>query len=159
MSRLVNHVFEDIEIGQVAEYTKRVDERDIILFAEVSGDVNPLHIDAGFAATTPFGERIAHGMLTGALISAALALELPGPGTVYLGQTLRFRRPVKIGDEITVKLEVVEKNRDKGIVTLATTALNQDGQRVVTGTAEVMAPREKLSLDPPGLPEISLARG
>lgn len=159
MSRLVNHVFEDIEIGQIAEYSKRVDERDIILFAEVSGDVNPLHIDAEFAATTPFGERIAHGMLTGALISAALALELPGPGTVYLDQTLRFRRPVKIGDEITVKLEVVDKNRDKGIVTLATTALNQDGQRVVTGTASVMAPREKLSLDPPGLPEISLARG
>ena len=78
-------------------------------------------------------------------------------GTVYLGQSLRFRRPVKIGDEITVKLEVIEKNRDRGFVTLKTTALNQEGQPVVTGSAEVMAPREKLSLARPELPEVRLS--
>jgi acyl dehydratase len=157
MTNLVNYTFEEIEIGQTAEYRKQVEERDIILFAEVSGDVNPLHLDPEFAAGTDFGERIAHGMLTGALISAALALELPGPGTVYLGQSLRFRRPVRIGDEITVKLEVIEKREDKGFVTLETTASNQDGKAVVTGTAEVMAPREKLSLPRLDLPEIQLS--
>ena len=157
MSNLTNYTFDEIEIGQTAEYRKTIEERDIILFAEVSGDVNPLHLDADFAAGTDFGERIAHGMLTGALISAALALELPGPGTVYLGQSLRFRRPVKIGDDITVTLEVVEKREDKGFVTLETTATNQEGKAVVTGTAEVMAPREKLSLPRPALPAISLS--
>jgi acyl dehydratase len=157
MTNLVNHTFDEIEIGQTAEYRKQIEERDLILFAEVSGDVNPLHLDAAFAAGTDFGERIAHGMLTGALISAALALELPGPGTVYLGQDLRFRRPVKIGDEITVQLKVLEKRADKGFVTLETTATNQDGKVVVSGTAEVMAPREKLSLPRPELPGIQVS--
>lgn len=157
MSNLENHTFDEIEIGQTAEYRKRIDERDIILFADISGDVNPLHLDAEFAAGTAFGERIAHGMLTGALISAALALELPGPGTVYLGQDLRFRRPVLIGDEITVSLKVVDKRDDRGFVTLETTATNQDGKAVVTGTAEVMAPREKLSLPRPELPDIKVS--
>ena len=157
MSNLVNHTFDEIEIGQTAEFSKLVEERDLILFAEVSGDVNPLHLDADFAAGTDFGERIAHGMLTGAVISAALALELPGPGTVYLGQDLRFRRPVKIGDEITVQLKVVEKREDKGFVTLETTAVNQEGKAVVTGTAQVMAPREKLSLPRPELPKIQVS--
>ncbi len=85
MSDLSNYTFDEISIGQTASYTKRIEEQDIQLFAAVSGDVNPVHLDAGFAAKSPFKERIAHGMLTGALISAALALELPGPGTIYLG--------------------------------------------------------------------------
>ncbi|MDJ0878451.1 MAG: MaoC/PaaZ C-terminal domain-containing protein [Halieaceae bacterium] len=157
MEKLTNYTFDEITVGQTAEYRKQITERDIVLFADVSGDVNPLHLDAEFAAGTDFGERIAHGMLTGALISAALALELPGPGTVYLGQSLRFRRPVKIGDEISVQLEVVEKREDKGFITLDCKAINQDGKAVVTGTAEVMAPREKLSLPKPVLPEVSLA--
>ncbi len=159
MENLTNYTFEEITLGQTAEYRKQITERDIVLFAEVSGDVNPLHLDAEFAAGTDFGERIAHGMLTGALVSAALALTLPGPGTVYLGQSLRFRRPVKIGDEITVRLEVVEKREDKGFVTLECKALNQQGKAVVTGTAEVLAPREKLSLPRPVLPEVSVAGG
>ena len=156
MNDLTNFTFDELSIGQRAEYTKPVEERDIQLFAAVSGDVNPLHLDAEYAATTDFGERIAHGMLTGAFISAALALSLPGPGTVYLGQSLRFRRPVKIGDTITVQLEVTEKRDDKGFVTLACTAVNQAGKTVVTGTAEVMAPREKLSLPRPALPRIQI---
>ena len=156
METLTNYTFDEIEIGQTAEYRKRIDERDILLFAAVSGDVNPVHLDAEFAADTDFGERIAHGMLTGALISAALALELPGPGTIYLGQSLRFRRPVKIGDEITVQLEVVDKREDKGFVTLECTAVNQDGKAVVTGTAEVMAPKSKLSIPRPAVPEVAV---
>ena len=156
MNDLTNYTYEEITIGQRAEYSKRVDERDIQLFAVVSGDVNPLHLVADYAATTDFGERIAHGMLTGAFISAALALELPGPGTVYLGQSLRFRRPVRIGDEITVRLEVTGKRDDKGFVTLECNAVNQEGKSVVTGTAEVMAPREKLKLPRPPLPAVAV---
>lgn len=156
MDTLTNYTFDEIEIGQTAEYSKRIEESDIMLFAAVSGDVNPVHLDAEFAAGTDFGERIAHGMLSGALISAALALELPGPGTIYLGQSLRFRRPVLIGDEITVQLEVTEKREDKGFVTLECTALNQHGKAVVTGTAEVMAPKSKLSIPRPPLPAVSL---
>ena len=95
-------------------------------------------------------------MLTGALISAALALELPGPGTIYLGQSLRFRLPVKIGDTITVQLEVTDKREDKGFVTLNCKALNQNGKAVATGIAEVMAPREKLQIPRPPLPAFSV---
>jgi 3-hydroxybutyryl-CoA dehydratase len=157
VSTLTNYTYDEISIGQTASYSKRIEEKDIQLFAAVSGDVNPVHLDASFAATTQFGERIAHGMLTGAIISAALALELPGPGTIYLGQSLRFRLPVKIGDEITVQLEVTGKRDDKRFVTLECKALNQKGKTVASGTAEVMAPTEKLSIERPPLPVITVA--
>lgn len=157
MSTLTNYTFDEITVGQRAEYSKRVEQRDIQLFAALSGDVNPVHLDADYAAGTDFGECIAHGMLTGAFISAALALELPGPGTIYLGQTLRFRRPVKIGDTITVQLEVVEKRQEKGFVTVDCKAVNQEGKAVVTGTAEVMAPKEKLAVPKPPVPVVTVA--
>ena len=156
MSQISNYTYDEISIGQTAEYSKTVTEQDIQLFAIVSGDVNPVHLDAQFAAITQFKERIAHGMLTGAVISAALALELPGPGTIYLGQSLRFRLPVKIGDEITVQLEVTEKRDDKGFVTLDCKAVNQRGKVVASGTAEVMAPTEKLTIDRPSLPTVTV---
>jgi 3-hydroxybutyryl-CoA dehydratase len=95
-------------------------------------------------------------MLSGAIISAAIALELPGPGTIYLGQSMRFRRPVKIGDTITVELEVTAKRDDKKFVTLDCKVVNQNGEAVVTGVADVIAPGEKLVLDPPHLPTVSL---
>jgi 3-hydroxybutyryl-CoA dehydratase len=157
VSKLTNYTYDEISIGQTASYSKRIEEKDIQLFAAVSGDVNPVHLDASFAATTQFGERIAHGMLTGAIISAALALELPGPGTIYLGQSLRFRLPVKIGDEITVHLEVTGKRDDKHFVTLECKAMNQKGKAVASGTAEVMAPTEKLSIERPPLPVVTVA--
>jgi 3-hydroxybutyryl-CoA dehydratase len=156
VNQLTNYTYDEISIGQTASYSKLVEEKDIQLFAAVSGDVNPVHLDAQFAATTQFKERIAHGMLTGAIISAALALELPGPGTIYLGQSLRFRLPVKIGDEITVQLEVTEKRDDKGFVTLDCKAVNQRGKVVASGTAEVMAPTEKLVIERPSLPTVTV---
>ncbi|MCZ6828938.1 MAG: MaoC/PaaZ C-terminal domain-containing protein [Gammaproteobacteria bacterium] len=156
MSQLSNYTYDEINIGQTASYSKEISEQDIQLFAIVSGDNNPVHLDAEFAAGTPFKERIAHGMLSGAVISAAIALELPGPGTIYLGQTMRFRRPVKIGDTLTVELEVTDKRDDKQFVTLDCKVINQNGEVVVTGTAEVIAPPVKLVLDPPHLPTISL---
>ena len=156
MSQLSNYTYDEITIGQKASYTKEIQEKDIQLFAAVSGDVNPVHLDAEFAAGTPFKERIAHGMLTGAIISAALALELPGPGTIYLGQTLRFRLPVKIGDTVTVQLEVTDKRDDKKFVTLDCKAINQAGKTVASGSAEVMAPAEKMSIPRPAVPVVDV---
>lgn len=156
MPQLANFTFEEITIGQTAHYSRQVEARDIALFAALSGDVNPVHLDAQFAAGTPFGERIAHGMLTGAFVSAALAMELPGPGTIYLSQTLRFRLPVKIGDTITVALEVTGKQERRKIVTLDCRASNASGKLVATGTAEVMAPAEKLQIERPPLPRVEV---
>tara|TARA_R110002049_G_scaffold245814_4_gene419872 strand:+ start:217 stop:693 length:477 start_codon:yes stop_codon:yes gene_type:complete len=154
MSQIRNYTYDEITIGQTARYSKQIEMRDIQLFAALSGDVNPVHLDAAFAATTQFKECIAHGMLSGAIISAAIAMELPGPGSIYLGQSLRFRLPVKIGDTITVQLEVTEKKDRRSIVTLDCKVLNQSGKLVVTGTAEVMAATEKLELPRPAPPSV-----
>lgn len=155
MTSVQNTPYEELEVGQKANFKRSVTERDIQLFAEVSGDRNPVHLDADYAATTQFKERIAHGMLTGALISAAIATTLPGPGTIYLGQNLTFTRPVKLGDELTVELEVLEK-LPKNRVRIGTVVLNQDGKAVVKGEAEVMAPAEKLNIELPVLPPITI---
>ncbi|MCJ1885294.1 MaoC family dehydratase [Pseudomonas sp. LA21] len=155
MTSVQNVPYEELEVGQKANFQSSVTERDIQLFAEVSGDRNPVHLDAEYAATTQFKERIAHGMLSGALISAAIATTLPGPGTIYLGQNLTFTRPVKLGDELTVELEVLEK-LPKNRVRISTTVLNQDGKAVVKGEAEVMAPTEKLNIELPVLPPITV---
>src|SRR6266852_396010 len=122
-------------IGTRAEYVRIITEDDIVRFAEVSGDHYPVHLDAEYAASTPFGGRIAHGMLSAAFISTVLGNELPGPGTIYLGQTLKFLAPVRIGDTITASVEVIAVREEKRIVTLRTECTNQDGVVVVTGEA------------------------
>jgi len=152
MSQISNYTYDEITIGQTATYSKLIEARDIQLFAAVSGDVNPVHLDAAFAATTQFGGCIAHGMLSGAIISAAIAMELPGPGTIYLGQTLRFSLPVKPGDTLTVHLQVTEKKDKRRMVTLDCKVFNQHDKLVLSGIAEVMAPGEKLVLQRPALP-------
>jgi len=157
MSTLTNIPYADIQLGQTATYSKTVGDKEVRLFAAVSGDVNPLHLDQAYAATTPFGERIAHGMLTGGLISAAIAMELPGPGTVYRSQSLKFRAPVTLGDTLTVRLEVTDK-KDRGpAVTLDCKVYNQHEKLVASGTAEVIAPTEKLSLPRPPIPGFTRA--
>jgi len=156
VSQLSNFTYDEIELGQTASYSKMVESQDVLLFAAASGDVNPVHLDADYAATAPFKERIAHGMLTGAIISAALAMKLPGPGTIYLSQSLRFRLPVKIGDTVTIQLEVTEKRDKRKYVTLDCKAYNQNDKLVASGTAEVMAPSEKILIDRPVLPNITL---
>ena len=145
MSQISNVPFDELAVGQSASYSRTVEDRDIRLFAEVSGDVNPVHLDEDFAAGTEFGGRIAHGMLTGAYVSAAIAMKLPGPGTVYVGQNLKFRLPVKIGDTITVTLEVTGKKNRRN-------ATNQAGKLVASGTAEVIAPADKLVIEEPSAP-------
>ena len=130
---------DELAVGASAEYAKTVTEADVMAFAEVTGDFNPVHVDEAAAARSPFGGRIAHGMLAAGLISAVLAMKLPGPGTIYLGQTLRFTKPVRIGDTVTARVEVLEVMR-KRRVRLATTCRNQHGEVVLDGEATVLVP-------------------
>ncbi len=155
MSLLENCPIAAIVVGQTANYSKTLTEQDVILFAACSGDVNPVHLDKAYAATTPFGEPIGHGMWTGALVSAAIATRLPGPGSVYRSQSLNFKHPVKIGDTVTVTLTVAEIKERVKLVTLDCEAHNQDGKLIAKGVAEVIAPVEKLSIEPGALPSIS----
>lgn len=133
--------FENLEVGQSAEILKIVSAADIDAFAAVSGDINPVHLDAAYAATTPFGGRIAHGMLSGAYISAVLGTKLPGPGAIYLSQSLKFRRPVKIGDPVVARVTVQALDERRGHVTF-TTACLVDGKTVVEGEAVIMVPKK-----------------
>jgi 3-hydroxybutyryl-CoA dehydratase len=132
--------FDELSLGQTAEMSRVVGAADIEAFAEISGDTNPVHLDEAYAATTTFGERIAHGMLSAAYISAVLGTKLPGPGAIYLSQSLRFRRPVRIGDLVTARATVKALDAAKGRVTLETVCV-VDGKTVADGEALVIAPR------------------
>jgi 3-hydroxybutyryl-CoA dehydratase len=132
--------FDELSVGQTAEVSHVVGAADIEAFAAVSGDHNPVHMDEAFAKSTPFGGRIAHGMLSAAYISAVLGNDLPGPGAIYLSQSLRFRRPVKIGDPVTAKVTVKALDAAKGHATFETVCL-VNGKTVVDGEALIMVPR------------------
>lgn len=132
--------FDELSLGQSAERSHVVGAGDIEAFAAVSGDTNPVHLDEAYAKATPFGGRIAHGMLSAAYISAVLGTELPGPGAIYLSQSLRFRRPVRIGDEVTAKVTIKALDEKRGHVTLETVCL-VNGKAVLDGEALVMAPK------------------
>jgi len=124
-------------VGARAVRERTITDTDILRFAEVSGDHNPVHLDEEYAARSPFGRRVAHGFLTGSMISAMIGMDLPGPGSIYLGQTMKFLAPVAIGDTVTVSVEVVAVREEKRILTLRTDAKNQDGVLVLTGEAVV----------------------
>lgn len=132
-----------LAIGQWAEMHKTVGESDVQGFAAISGDFNPVHMDEAAAEKSIFGGRIAHGMLSAGFISACLAMQLPGPGSIYLSQTLSFKRPVRLGDTITTRVEIVEWNEGKRRARLATTCRNQRDEVVIDGEALVMVPREE----------------
>ncbi|PZU95148.1 MAG: enoyl-CoA hydratase [Chelatococcus sp.] len=155
---LTNRTFDELQIGESASVVRIVGRDDIDLFAAVSGDTNPAHLDAAFAATDLFGHIVAHGMWTAALVSAVLGTKLPGPGTIYLGQDLRFRKPVAPGDTITVTVTVQEKRPEKHHVLLDTRATNQHGEEVLSGTATVIAPQRRIAWPRTKLPEVSLRR-
>ncbi|MDR7484500.1 MAG: MaoC family dehydratase [Armatimonadota bacterium] len=124
--------------GQTATVAKTITEEDIQTFARLTGDFNPLHTDEAFARRTRFGGRIAHGMLTAGLISAVLGMRLPGPGGIYVSQSLRFRRPVRAGDHLTATAEVVAFDAGRRRVTLRTTCTNQRGEVVLDGEAVLL---------------------
>jgi acyl dehydratase len=146
MTTFSNLTIDEIEVGTKATYSKTCSADDVREFAKLSGDVNPVHLDEEYASKTQFGRCIAHGMYTAALVSATVALKLPGPGSIYLGQDMKFRAPVFIGDTITVEMEVESVREDKPIVGLKFVCLNQDGKKVATGSAVVLAPTEKVTL-------------
>ena len=127
-----------LTVGDRASRTMTITDETIRTFADLTGDHNPVHLDDAYAAGTRFGRRIAHGMIAAGLISATLANDLPGPGTVYLGQTLQFKAPVFPGDTVTATVEVKSVRPDKPIVVLTTVCTNQDGARVLEGEATVL---------------------
>ena len=132
--------FERIELGQEATFTKTITETDVVLFAGISGDLNPAHVDQVTAAASPFGGRIAHGALVASLISTVLGMKLPGPGTIYLKQESEFKKPVHLGDTITAVCTVIEKTERKRVI-FRTVCVNQHGEEVITGAATVLCPR------------------
>jgi phosphate acetyltransferase len=156
MTVLDNRTYDELRVGDSASLTRTLALNDIAAFAAVSGDNNPAHLDAEFAAHDRFGHVIAHGLWSGAMISAVLGTRLPGPGTIYLGQSLAFRAPVSPGDTITATVTVTEK-RDRGRrVTLACSCTNQLGVVVLDGTAEVIAPATKVKDFAVALPQVQV---
>ncbi len=127
-------------IGQSAELTRTLSEADVMAFAQLTGDFNPVHVDADVAAESSFGERIVHGMLTASLLSTVLAMQLPGPGAIYLSQSVKFLRPVKLGDTVVAHVAVTSIDIDKRRMTLATTVRNSRGKNVVEGEAVIQLP-------------------
>jgi len=135
--------YSDFTLGQTASVTKTITEFDISAFAGITGDMNPLHVNAEWAARSRFGGRIAHGMLTASFISTVIGMHLPGPGAVYLKQSLTFLKPVRIGDTVTARGEVIELIPARRWIRLRTTVENQNGEKVVDGEALVLwAPLE-----------------
>jgi phosphate butyryltransferase len=153
-----NRTFEELTIGQTASLSHTVTQRDIDLFATVTGDVNPAHVDPAYAATDMFHHIIIQGMWGAGLISATLGTRLPGPGTIYLGQDLRFTHPVSIGDTITATVTVREKKPAKGDVVLDCVCTNQKGQAVITGSAFIRAPTDKIRIKRVTLPDVRVFR-
>jgi 3-hydroxybutyryl-CoA dehydratase len=138
---MIGKTFDQLEVGDSDRFSKTVTEADIYLFAGVSGDMNPAHIDETYAQGTFFKTRIAHGILSASFISAVIGTRLPGPGSVYMRQTLEFLAPVRIGDTVIASVEVIEKLAEKKRVRLKTTCVNQDGIQVLDGEALVSPPR------------------
>lgn len=156
MRKIENIPFEKLEIGNTESLSRTLTEEDLILFAKVSGDTNPIHLDESFAVGSQFKGRIAHGMWTASIISCALATKMPGPGGVYLSQEVKFIRPVYVGDTITVQLKVTAINTVRKRVTIETNVTNQYGKIVVKGMADLIPSLEKLSVNEYQLPNITL---
>lgn len=138
---MIGKTMTEINIGDAAEFSKTVTETDVYMYAGITGDLNPAHINAAYAGQTFFKTRIAHGMLSGGFISAVIGMQLPGPGTIYLQQALKFLAPVRMGDTVTARVEVVEKMTDKNRLRLRTTCTNQEGTLVIDGEALVSPPK------------------
>ena len=158
MDQIRNRTFDEIAVGDSATLTRTATLKDIALFAAASGDVNPAHMDDDFAAGQRFGHVVVHGMWTASLISALLGTELPGPGTIYLAQDLRFLRPVKPGDTVTANIRVREKRDEKHAIVFDCECNDAQGQPVLTGTVEVIAPTVRHELERAEVPEVQVNR-
>ncbi len=156
MQYIQNHTFDEINVGDNAVLTRILTEKDIELFAIMSGDINPAHLDKEYVKTDIFQKIVAHGMWGGALISTVLGTQLPGPGTIYLGQTLKFLHPISVGDTVTVNVTVVKKHTSKPIIDLDCRCVLQNEVVAVTGVATVIAPTEKVKRERMVLPDMIL---
>jgi phosphate acetyltransferase/phosphate butyryltransferase len=156
MQRIENRTFDEIKLGDTASLVRTLTHKDIEVFAIMSGDINPAHVDEAFARSDFFHRVVAHGMWGAALISTVLGTQLPGPGTIYVDQSLHFLRPVGLGDTITVTVKVTKKIEQTHRVILECHVSNQHGEQVISGEAEVIAPAEKISRPRVLLPEIEL---
>jgi len=157
MSKLKPQTYEQLEIGTEGRFTKQLTERDIVLFGETSGDINPVHFDSEFAATTMFQTRIAHGMWSAGLISTVIGIVMPGPGSIYISQDLKFKRPVRIGDTLTAILTVKEKIENRRYVVLDCKVVNQNEEVVTLGEATVMPPKSTDELNAPQIPKVKVS--
>lgn len=158
MDYLENRTYDEIQLGDSASLTRTLTEKDIQVFAIMSGDINPAHVDIEYAQSDMFHKIIGHGMWGAALISTVLGTELPGPGTIYLSQTIKFKRPVTIGDTLKVSVTATEKNPEKNRITFLCECRNQKDEVVIDGQAEVIAPTKKIRRPKVIMPEISLRR-
>ena len=155
---MIGKTIHELRAGDVAEVIHRVDAADVAEFVEAVGDYNPIHSDPRYAAGTPFKEPIAPGVFTAGLISAVIGTRLPGPGAIYLSQSLKFLKPVKLGDTITARATVMEVIRERNRIRLSTVCLNQRGEEVLTGEAWVMPSRESIVYErPEPAPAVALA--
>jgi len=156
MDYIENKTFAEIKVGDSATLVRTLTRDDINLFAAMSGDVNPAHVDEEYARSDMFHKIIAHGMWGGSLISTLLGTKLPGPGTIYLGQTFKFTRPVTLGDTITVSVTAAAKDEERHRVTFDCRCTNQKGEMVISGSAQVIAPVEKVKRPRTVLPEVHM---
>ena len=138
---MIGKTYNELNIGDSDRFSKTITEADVVMFAGITGDLNPAHIDEAYAQGTFFKTRIAHGMLSAGFISAVIGTRLPGPGTIYMHQSLDFLAPVAIGDTVTAIVEVIEKIEEKERVRLKTTCVNQKGATILNGEALVSPPR------------------
>lgn len=140
---MIGKTINELSIGDTAEFTKTIAESDIYLFAGVTGDLNPAHINETYAQKTFFKTRIAHGMLLAGFISTVIGMKLPGPGAIYIRQELKFLAPARIGDTITARVEVTQMQSEKNRITLRTTCTNQENTLILDGEATISPPKTK----------------
>jgi 3-hydroxybutyryl-CoA dehydratase len=138
---MIGKTFDELQVGDTAEFSKTISESDVYLYAGVTGDFNPAHINEEYAKKTFFETRIVHGMLVGGLISTVIATKLPGPGSIYIRQELNFLAPVRIGDTVTARVEIADMDREKKRLKMKTVCVNQEGITVLDGAAVVSPPR------------------
>ena len=138
---MIGKTFDELQVGDTAEFSKTISESDVYLYAGVTGDFNPAHINEEYAKKTFFETRIVHGMLVGGFISTVIATKLPGPGSIYIRQELNFLAPVRIGDTVTARVEIADMDREKKRLKMKTVCVNQEGITVLDGAAVVSPPR------------------
>lgn len=157
MEFLENKTYDELQVGDTAHFSRTLTQEDIWLYAYVSGDCNPVHLDSEYAKTTIFKGTVGHGMFCASLLSAAVANQLPGPGSIFLSQEFRLRNPARAGDFLSGEICIAEKKRLRNIVLIECTIKNQEGKKLFDGISTVIAPSEKIRVPKPAMPTVSVS--